>query len=71
MTNSADPDQLASDLDLHSLLRQDMTCSAREGLKCSLQHYCRHNNIFNLKYSEVRECVAVKRIGHIFEEDSF
>ena len=33
MTNSADPDQLASsDLDLHSLLRQDMSCSAREGL---------------------------------------
>ena len=39
MTNSADPDQLASseanseiDLDLHCLLRQGMTCLAREGL---------------------------------------
>ena len=32
MTNSADPDQLATDLDLHCLLRQGMTCSAREGL---------------------------------------
>ena len=33
MTNSADPDQLAStDLNLHCLLRQDMSCSAREGL---------------------------------------
>ena len=42
MTNSADPDQLASeiswllkkptDLDLHCLLRQGMSCSAREGL---------------------------------------
>ena len=36
MTNSADPDQLAlkkpTDLDLHCLLRQDMLCSAREGL---------------------------------------
>ena len=37
MTNSADPDQLASseatDLDLHCLLRQGMLCSAREGLR--------------------------------------
>ena len=40
MTNSADPDQLASswllqkptDLDLHCLLRQGMSCSARDGL---------------------------------------
>ena len=36
MTNSADPDQLApqkpTDLDLHCLLRQGMSCSAREGL---------------------------------------
>ena len=32
MTNSADPDQLANDLDLHCLLRQGMSCSAREGL---------------------------------------
>ena len=31
MTNSADPDQLAS-LDLHCLLRQGMSCLAREGL---------------------------------------
>ena len=33
MTNSADPDQLASQEDLHCLLRQGMSCSAREGLK--------------------------------------
>ena len=38
MTNSADPDQLASsevgtDLDLHCLLKQGMSCSAGEGLK--------------------------------------
>ena len=32
MPNSADPDQLASDLDLHCLLVQGMSCSAREGL---------------------------------------
>ena len=36
MTNSANPDQLASseqtDLDLNCLLRQGMSCSAREGL---------------------------------------
>ena len=42
MTNSADPDQLASlqkptDLDLHSLLRQGMSCSAREGLTLKRQ----------------------------------
>ena len=42
MINSGDPDQLASpdldlhstDLDLHVLLRQGMSCSAREGLGC-------------------------------------
>ena len=33
MTNSADPDKLATDLDLHCLLRQGMSCLAREGLK--------------------------------------
>ena len=35
MTNSADPDQLASstDLDLHCLLRRGMSCSASEELK--------------------------------------
>ena len=33
MTNSADPGQLCADLDLHCLLRQGMSCSAREGLK--------------------------------------
>ena len=34
MTNSADPDWLKpTDLDLHCLLRQGMSCSAREGLK--------------------------------------
>ena len=36
MTNSADPDQLASqkptDLDLHCLLRRGTSCSARERL---------------------------------------
>ena len=33
MTNSADPDQLASDHCVdHCLLTQDMSCSAREGL---------------------------------------
>ena len=39
MTNSADPDQLASsetDLDLHCLLKQGMSCSAREGLNLQL-----------------------------------
>ena len=41
MINRADPDQLASkkkptDLDLHCLLRQGMSCSAREGLRLHL-----------------------------------
>ena len=40
MTNSADPDQLASsDLDLHCLLREGMSCSAREGLNVGLQGF--------------------------------
>ena len=36
MTNSADPDQFQkpTDPDLHCLLRQGMTCLAREGLNC-------------------------------------
>ena len=35
MTHNADPDHLASssDLELHCLLRQDVSCSARMGLK--------------------------------------
>ena len=32
MTNSADLDHKPTDLDLHCLLRQGMSCSAREGL---------------------------------------
>ena len=32
MTNSADPDQKPTDLDLHCWLRQGMSCLAREGL---------------------------------------
>ena len=51
MKNSADPDQLASS-DLHCLLRQGMSCSAREGLRPSLgltnreqiDYTIRHNN---------------------------
>ena len=37
MTNSADPEP--TDLDLHCLLRQSMSCSAREGLSV-LQKIC-------------------------------
>ena len=33
MTNSADPDQKPTDLNLHCLLRQGMSCSARGGLR--------------------------------------
>ena len=43
MTKSADPDLLASDLDLHCLLSQDMSYLAREGLNIrtvSLSEVC-------------------------------
>ena len=46
MTNSADPDQLASsptDLDLRCLLRQDMSFLAREGLS---QVFCARSASF-------------------------
>ena len=36
MTNSADPDQLASDLDLHCLQRQGISGSAGQGLMYQL-----------------------------------
>ena len=36
MTNSADPDQKPTDLNLHRLLRQSMSFSAREGLNIQL-----------------------------------
>ena len=47
MTNSADPDRLLpkpTDLDLPCLLRQGMSCSAREGLRCLniLGKYCQY-----------------------------
>ena len=38
MTNNADPDQKPTDLDLHCLLRQSMSCSAKEGLNLSLEY---------------------------------
>ena len=43
MTNSADPDQLLlqkpTDLDLHYLFRQGMSCSAREGLGYRIKNF--------------------------------
>ena len=62
MTNSADPDQLASqkptDLDLHCLLRQGMLCSAREGLrwKNTAKWFCYNfakevNFVFQIKFA--------------------
>ena len=57
MVNSVDPDQLASceakmstDLDLHCLLRQGMSCSAREGLSiCFADNSHVHVDLFTLK----------------------
>ena len=52
MANSADPDQWASseatDLDLHCLLRQGMSCSAREELilKIAITTAAEHMLIF-------------------------
>ena len=54
MTNSADPDQLASsatDLDLHCLLRQSMSCSAREGISV-LQKICGGYSVIGLDHQE-------------------
>ena len=46
MTNSADPDQLASSensiLLIHCLLRQGMSCSAREGLNYIINEWFRN-----------------------------
>ena len=36
MTNSADPDQKPTDLNLHCLLRQGISYSAREGLRVTV-----------------------------------
>ena len=45
MTNSADPDlKKQTDLDLHCLQRQGMTCSAREGLN-GLRYKCGNKTI--------------------------
>ena len=45
MTNGEDPDQKPTDLDLHCLLRQSMSYSAREGLKV-----CHYKLYFILTY---------------------
>ena len=51
MTNSADPDQLPIDLDLHCLLRQGMSCLARDGLIFSSKTCFRFSVVSpNLKY---------------------
>ena len=56
MTNSADPDQLASDLDLHCLQRQGISGSSRTRVnvmwKTMFDHYhynLKKNNIFALE----------------------
>ena len=48
MTNSADPDQKPTNLDLHCLLRQDMSCSAREGLRrLPLDYQCLRDPVYD------------------------
>ena len=51
MTNSADRDQLASS-DLHCLLRQGMSCSAREGLSDADQNIVFTLNIWTYKLEQ-------------------
>ena len=63
MTNSADPDQKPTDLDLQCLLRQGMSCSAREGLifnriKVKFKKRCdklKNNNIETLKEAKKKK----------------
>ena len=63
MTNSADQDRLASsdvclfaqkptDLDRHCLLRQSMSCSAREGLTLNVFNSCRVllNGLYSMEF---------------------
>ena len=55
MTNSADTDHLASDLDLHCLLRQGMSCSARKGLTLPFSaNYALMTNAFD--HQPVDQC---------------
>ena len=64
MTNSADPDQKPTDLDLHCLLRQGMSYSAREGLILSMlgKIFSRsHFEIFFLFFPENRLRVQPRR----------
>ena len=67
MTNCADPDQLASstDLDLHCLLRQGMSCSAREGLRDNLHKKSNpisweNKSIINLSSAKLAQRVVIK-----------
>ena len=63
MANSADPDQLASsevlqkptDLDLHCLLGQGMSCSAREGLKRGTNYF-----VFIYQIIAIFSCVSCR-----------
>ena len=58
MTNSADPDKKPTDLDLHCLLRQGMSCSAREGLNLvsnSIHNYKKMNTgLHDISYFRLR-----------------
>ena len=63
MTNSADPDK-PTDLDLHCLLRQGMSCLARKGLS-GIRFSSYQNSLkdhkgkpYNLYYAEVRGDVS-------------
>ena len=58
MTNSVDPDQKPTDLDLHRLLRQGMSCSATEGLKTQMLRSDMSQNRKKKTYN--KSCVTSK-----------
>ena len=52
MTNSADPDQKPTDLDLHCWLTQGMSCLQEKGyshVACGASANAAHSNIFSQK----------------------
>ena len=52
--------QKPTDLDLHCLLRQGMSCSAREGLKCNLVvNSCKSFNLYHSKSNSADDKLEV------------
>ena len=58
MANSADPDQLASDLDLHCLQRQDISGFSRTRVKRRFQY----SEIYIITKFVIVSSVSIKRV---------